>query len=212
MGEPTMNPSEPGSPRAPIDPGEILDAVRDKYSRVATHPHERFSFPVGREFAKSVGYPKELLERLPASMTESFAGAHNPLLFADLESGETVLDLGCGAGLDMYIAATAVGPGGFVHGLDMSDLMLKKAERNLSETGIENAAFHCGAADEIPLPDASVDIVVSNGIYNLSPDKKSIIDEVFRVLKSGGRAVLSEIVLKEPLERESACDLEDWFR
>lgn len=212
MGDSKMNPSEPGPPRAPMGAGEILDAVCDKYSRVATHPHERFSFPVGREFAESVGYPKELLERLPASMTESFAGAHNPLLFAGLEPGEIVLDLGCGAGLDMYIAATAVGPGGFVHGLDMSDRMLKKAERNLSKTGIENAAFHCGAADEIPLPDASVDIVVSNGIYNLSPDKKSIIEEVFRVLKSGGRAVLSEIVLKEPLGREAACDLEDWFR
>lgn len=207
-----MKPSERGAARAPMAPGEILDAVCDKYSRVATHPHERFSFPVGREFAESVGYPKELLERLPASMTESFAGAHNPLLFADLEPGETVLDLGCGAGLDMYIAATAVGPGGFVHGLDMSDRMLKKAKRNLSEAGIGNAAFHLGVADEIPLPDVSVDIVVSNGIYNLSPDKAAVLREVHRVVRPGGRTIFSEIVMRAAREEGAAAKLRDWFQ
>lgn len=196
----------------PMEPEKILDAVCEKYSRVATHPDERFSFPVGRKFAESVGYPKETLERLPASMTESFAGAHNPLPFADLKPGESVLDLGCGAGLDMYIVATAVGPAGFVHGLDMSAAMLEKAERNLSQMGLKNTAFHHGAADRIPLPDASIDVVVSNGIYNLSPDKAAIVAETYRVLKSGGRAVLSEIVLKKPLGKDAVRDLEDWFK
>lgn len=189
-----------------------MDAVCDKYSRVATHPGEGFSFPVGRKYAESVGYPRDELRRLPASVTESFAGAHNPLPFAGFSPGETVLDLGYGAGLDMYFAAIAVGPEGFVHGLDMSAEMIGKAERSLGGMGISNVGFHCTTADNIPLPDASVDVVVSNGVYNLSPDKEAIVAEVFRVLRPGGRTVLSEIVLRNPPKEKAVCDLEDWFK
>ena len=196
----------------PLEAEEILKAVRDKYSRAATHPGETFSFPLGRKYAESVGYPKERLRRLPASLVESFAGAHNPLPFAALKPGETGLDLGCGAGLDMYFAAGAVGPEGFVHGLDMSAEMTGKAGRSLAGLGINNAVLHCAAADKIPLPDASIDVVISNGIYNLSPDKKAIAGETFRVLKPGGRTVLSEIILKKPMGDKAVCDIEDWFK
>lgn len=195
-----------------MKPEEISDAVCRKYSRVAKHPTEAFGFPVGCAFAKSVGYPKEVLERLPRSLTESFTGAHNPLLFADLRPGEVVLDLGCGAGLDMYLAAVSVGPKGFVHGLDFSSDMIEKARRNLAELGIRNADFHHAPAEHIPLPDRSADVVISNGVYNLSPAKEPIVAEVFRVLKPHGRTVLSEIILKKPSEQNAACSLEDWFK
>jgi SAM-dependent methyltransferase len=195
-----------------MQPKIIGDAVRHKYSRVATHPGESFSFPVGRAFAESVGYPEEELERLPQSLTESFTGAHNPLLFADFSPGEVVLDLGCGAGLDMYLAAVSVGPDGFVHGLDFSSDMIEKAKRNLAGLGIRNVDFHLAPAHNIPLPDNSMDIVISNGIYNLSPEKEPIVAEIFRVLKPGGRTVISEIVLKDLPKEEAVCDLNDWFR
>jgi ubiquinone/menaquinone biosynthesis C-methylase UbiE len=152
------------------------------------------------------------LERLPASITESFTGAHNPLSFAGLKRGEVVLDLGCGAGLDMYFAAVTVGPEGFVHGLDISADMIAKARRNLAGLGIHNAALYCASADSIPLPDESMDGVISNGVYNLSPNKEALVKEVFRVLKPEGRTVLSEIILKKPLRETDTCDLEDWFR
>lgn len=195
-----------------MTPEEIGDAVCRRYSRVAKHPGESFSFPVGRAFAESVGYPKEELERLPQSLTESFTGAHNPLLFTGLGPGEIVLDLGCGAGLDMYLAAVSVGPEGFVHGLDFSSDMIEKAGCNLAGLGIRNVDLHHAAADQIPLPDGSIDVVISNGIYNLSPEKEPIVAEVFRVLKPHGRTVISEIVLKKLPRRKAVCDLEDWFR
>jgi ubiquinone/menaquinone biosynthesis C-methylase UbiE len=191
---------------------DTTDAVREKYSRVATNPNESFGFPVGLAFAESVGYPREQLEQLPQSITESFTGAHNPLLVANLKAGEVVLDLGCGAGLDMYFAALSVGPEGFVHGLDFSADMIGKAKDNLASLGIRNVDFHIAAGDDIPLPDNSVDIVISNGIYNLSPQKEPIVAEVFRVLRPHGRTVLSEIILKKRPKKKDVCDLKDWFK
>ena len=201
--------------RKPIDQmgkSKIEDAVRLKYSEVATTPDGIFNFPVGKAFALKVGYPKEALDNLPQVMYESFTGANNPQPFVNLKEGEVVLDLGCGAGLDLYFYAKAVGPKGKVYALDISEEMVNKARDNMKKVGIKIVEVKCGLSDDIPLDDNSIDIVASNGIYNLSPYKEAVMREVFRVLKSGGRTVFCEIVLKEPLPEEIRKDINDWFR
>ena len=191
---------------------EIEDAVRRKYSEVATNPQGSFNFPVGKEFALAVGYPKKILDTLPEAFVESFTGANNPQPFINLKKGEVVLDLGCGAGLDLYFYAKAVGPGGRVYGVDISEEMVKKARNNMSQMGMKNVEIKCGYSDEIPLDNNSVDVVASNGIYNLSTDKEAVMMEVFRVLKPGGKTVFSEIILKKPLPEEIRKNISDWFR
>ncbi len=191
---------------------EIKQAVSDRYSQVATSPQAKFNFPVGRKFAESVGYAAGLLDSLPAGMYESFTGAGNPQGHVDLSGGETLLDLGCGAGLDLYLYARKISDSGKVYGLDISQEMLNKTRRNLIQMGVSNFELFCAPADRIPLNDVSVDIVTSNGIYNLSPDKEAVLREAFRVLKPGGRTVFAEIVLQSPLEEEVRKSIEDWFR
>jgi len=191
---------------------EIKAAVADRYGLVATSPGAKFNFPVGRKFAESVGYPSDVLDGLPAGMWESFTGAGNPQAFVDAQPGETLLDLGCGAGLDLYLSAQKVGPTGNLIGLDLSEPMLSKARVNLASLGISNVTWLQAPADAVPLPDNSVDLVTANGIYNLSPDKDAVMREVSRVLKPGGRTIFAEIVLKSELPQEVRCEINDWFR
>ncbi|UCH38090.1 MAG: methyltransferase domain-containing protein [Candidatus Bathyarchaeota archaeon] len=191
---------------------EIEEAVRRKYSDVATNPQGSFNFPVGKEFALAVGYPKTVLDALPESFVESFTGANNPQPYIHLQRGETVLDLGCGAGLDLYFYAKTVGPKGRAIGVDISAEMIEKARMNLKRVGMHNVELRCGRSDEIPLGDDSVDVVASNGIYNLSPDKEAVMHEVLRVLKPGGRTVFSEIVLQQQLPEGTRKNINDWFR
>lgn len=199
-------------PLSEMTPEEIKAAVDAKYSQVAMTPHAEFNFPVGRAFAESVGYPKEVLDQLPASMWESFTGAGNPQPFVDARPGETLLDLGCGAGLDLYLYSRAVGATGNCYGVDISEAMCAKARANLRKVGVANVEILAGHSDHIPLPDASVDLVASNGIYNLSPLKEPVMREVFRVLKPGGRTVFAEVVLKSALPDEVRKSVNDWFR
>lgn len=185
---------------AGITSDEIKLAVAERYGRVAVSPGDIFGFPVGRKFAESVGYDAALLDRLPRGMWESFTGAGDPQSFVDARAGETVLDLGCGAGLDLFLYAQKVGPTGRLIGLDLSDSMLAKSRDNLAALGVTNVEWLHAAADAILLPDKSVDLVTANGIFNLSPDKDAVMREVARMLKPGGRTIFAEIVLKsEPL-------------
>jgi SAM-dependent methyltransferase len=183
-------------------PEEIKAAVAERYGRVATSPNATFNFPVGRRFAESVGYNAALLDRLPSGLWESFTGAGNPQAFVDAKPGETVLDLGCGAGLDLFLYAERVGPTGKVFGLDLTQTMLDKARHYFAQLANTKAEFLHAAADTIPLPDGSVDLVTANGIYNLSPDKEAVMREVARVLKPGGRTIFAEIVLNNELPNE----------
>ena len=147
---------------------EIKEAVKEKYSQVAKDPCSPFNFPVGKNFAINVGYPKEILNNLPQTLTESFTGANNPQPFIELEEDEIVLDLGCGAGLDLYFYAKSVGSKGKVYGLDISDGMIEKAKHNMKLVGIDNVELICGSSDNLPFKNDFFDVVVSNGIYNLS--------------------------------------------
>jgi SAM-dependent methyltransferase len=191
---------------------DIKFAVAERYGLVATAPGHKFNFPVGRRFAESVGYESELLDRLPPGMWESFTGAGNPQPFVDAQPRETVLDLGCGAGLDLFLYAQKVGPTGRLFGLDLAEPMLDKARSNLAGLGVTNVDWLHAPADAIPLPDISVDLVTANGIYNLSPDKDAVMKEVVRVLKPGGRTIFAEIVLKSELPQEARREISDWFR
>ncbi|MDP1854195.1 MAG: methyltransferase domain-containing protein [Candidatus Omnitrophota bacterium] len=210
-----------------LTPEEIKKLVKDKYGEVAKNPCAVFNFPVGRAFALKVGYPKEALDKLPQSLYESFTGANNPQPFVELKEGEAVLDLGCGAGLDLYFyakaasqrgsglafnIAKAAGEKGKVYGLDISEAMVEKARKNMELTGIKNVEVKAGHSDNLPFADNFFDLVASNGIYNLSPDKEAVMREVFRVLKTGGRTVFCEIVLKNALSEEERKNANDWFR
>ncbi len=197
---------------AAMTPDQIQAAVADRYGRVATNPEEKFGFPVGRTFAESVGYKPSVLDELPASMSESFTGAGNPQAFVNPNEGDSLLDLGCGAGLDLLLYARKVGPTGRVIGLDMACPMVEKARANLTGCGITNAEFLCAGASDIPLEDASVDLVTANGILNLSPERDPVIREAARVLKPGGSFIFAEIALQEELPDEVRTSINDWFR
>lgn len=191
---------------------EIRQAVADKYGEVAKKLGKSLDFPTGYEFAIEVGYPESLLNSIPKRSVDAFAGANNTMLFAPLQVGNTVLDIGCGAGMDSFIAARFVGPSGKVYGIDASDDMIELAQRCLSETELTQVQFVHGYAEKMPFDEHMFDIVVSNGIFNLSPNKRKVAKEILRVLKPEGTLTLSEIVLKEEIPLDQRDDLSAWFR
>lgn len=195
-----------------MDEEKIYQAVGRKYGEVAKNPDGKHGFPVGLDFAKSVGYPEELLNRLPKGAVESFAGLSTPVLFAELQEGETVIDLGCGAGMDSLIAAEFVSETGKVFAVEMSEPMLLKAKRNAEQFGATNIEFLKNYASKTGLDSDLADVVFCNGIFNLSPDKAAVFKEIHRVLKHQGRLVLSEIVRTDDTKPSVKPSLDDWFK
>jgi SAM-dependent methyltransferase len=195
-----------------IDKAQHLRAgVHQAYSAAAENPYGEHPFPVGREFAESLGYPAEVLAELPAAAVEAFAGVSNVAIFADIPAGATVLDLGCGAGLDSLIAARRVGPMGRVIGVDFSETMLKRACQAAAEVGLENVEFRQAEAENLQLNDFSVDIVLANGIFNLNPARDHIFSELARVVRPGGSVYAAEIILRDPLPPEIQESETNWF-
>lgn len=193
------------------DTKQLRDGVHRVYSGIADSPQEEHPIPVGREFAAKLGYAEGWLDRFPLA-AESFAGVSHMHGFADLPEGATVLDLGCGAGLDSLIAAQRVGPTGKVIGVDFSETMLARATQAATQSGIRNTEFKHGDADDrIPLPDAGVDVAIINGIFNLNPARQQIFRELARVVKPGGAVYSAEIILREPLPPEEQASETNWF-
>ena len=173
----------------------ILDAVQAMYTAVATTPDRGFHFPTGRAACEFVGYPAEQLDALPATAVESFAGVGYPFAARAIDSGHVVLDVGSGSGTDVLIASQLVGPTGRVYALDMTEAMRAKLRANLDRAGVKNVKILDANAESIPLPSESVDVVTSNGVLNLVPDKPKAVGEIFRVLQRGGRVQIADIVL-----------------
>lgn len=187
-----------------------LAAVRDMYTEVAAAPQQPFHFPVGRGACLQLGYPGDLLDAIPAEALESFAGVGYPFRAQVIRPGDVVLDVGSGSGTDAFVAARLAGPEGRVYGLDMTAAMAGKLRRLASAAGIGHLAVIEGNAEALPLADASVDVVTSNGVLNLVPDKRRAVAEIFRVLKPGGRLQLADIVIRSPVTPDCKADPKLW--
>jgi arsenite methyltransferase len=195
---------------ANVDREKLRINIRDKYTEVATEPEKGFHFHTGRPLARMLGYPAERIDRLPASTVDSFAGTGNPFECGPLQPGETVLDLGCGAGFDALQAALDVGPAGRVIGIDMTSAMLEKARAAADQLGLKNLDLRQGYLEELPVDDASVDVVISNGVLNLTPDKECVVREIHRVLKPGGRFQVGDIIVHLDVPQTAKDNVDLW--
>lgn len=190
---------------------ELRTGVWHAYSNVAANPKAKHPFPTGRELALNVGYPKTLLETLPATTVDAFAGVSYMPGFVEFTENSTVLDLGCGAGLDTLIASQSVGSEGSVVSIDFSATMLNRASSAAQTMAYDNVRFVRSAAEAIPLPAASVDLVMINGIFNLNPAREIIFAELARVVRPGGAVYAAELILRDPLAEEVQANKENWF-
>lgn len=193
-----------------LDTDLLREAIREEYAEVATFPLKGFHFHTGRFLADRLGYPAVRVDALPDPVVESFAGVGNPFGWGDPVAGESVLDLGSGAGFDALQAAAMVGPTGRVIGIDMTPAMLEKSRANAALLGLGNVEFRQGFLEALPVDNESIDLVISNGVVNLCPDKASAMAEAYRVLKPGGRMHLSDIVVASAVPEDGKADIALW--
>jgi len=185
--------------------------ISNIYGRVAVSPDGDFHFHRGPEYAADfLTYDRLELEALPPETTASFAGIGNPQIIAPIEVGETVLDIGCGAGMDLLLAARKVGPAGRAIGVDMTDAMVERAKASAHAAGLHHVEVRKGDATQLPVADAAVDVVISNGVLNLVPEKELVLAEIMRVLKPGGRIQIADIALDVELPEEARRNVDLW--
>jgi SAM-dependent methyltransferase len=188
----------------------IRNQIRERFARIARSPESERVFPVGPESAKSLGYAADEIDSLPSEVTESFSGVGNPLSLGNLIVGQTVLDLGCGAGLDSILAARRVGATGKVIAIDMTEDMLDKGQSNSTSLGITNVTFLLADAESLPVPDGVVDVVITNGVFNLCPDKPKVLAELYRVLRPQGCLQMADILLHADVTAEEVAKIGTW--
>jgi SAM-dependent methyltransferase len=195
----------------PVDVDILRDEIQKTYTSVSTQPGQDFIFPTGRGWAEDLGYPQPELSNVPEASVQSFAGVANPHVLGRIDEGATVLDLGCGAGTDLLIAAQMVGPEGHVIGVDMTPGMLKLAMASAREMGIaDRVEVHESLIESLPLPDREVDIVISNGVIDLVPDKDAVFAEIDRVLKPGGRLQFADVVIHTEVSEDARKRIDLW--
>jgi SAM-dependent methyltransferase len=194
------------------EPGlnEIQEAVRKKYAEVSCTAAGKFKYPTGKEGALNLGYDLSVIAAVPDDLLKSFCGVGNPFTLGPIHSGEVILDIGCGAGFDLINAGLLVGPAGKVCGIDLTQEMLEKARKTIRHAGLTNSEVILAGSDNIPYSDSTFDVVISNGVLNLSPLKEKSFQEIHRVLKQGGRFQFADIVLKEDLPDNVAGSLKAW--
>lgn len=193
-----------------IDVEVLKCEIKKTYARVSQEPDEDFVFPTGRAWALDLGYLPDLVARLPEAAAESFAGVANPFALGTLERGEIVLDIGSGAGTDSLVAAQMVGSQGRVTGIDMTPEMLAKARAAAAEMDATNVEFVEGEAETLPFEDGSFDVVISNGVIDLVPDKDAVFSEIHRVLRPRGRIQIADVTIQNPVSEEGRRNIDLW--
>ncbi|MEJ2683375.1 MAG: methyltransferase domain-containing protein [Candidatus Sulfobium sp.] len=193
-----------------MDVKEIQDAVRRKYVEVSSSAAGKFNYPTGMDGAIQQGYDPAIIRSMPDEVLESFCGVGNPFTAGPVKAGETILDVGCGAGFDLIVASSLVGQNGKVCGIDLTPEMAEKAKSNLKKYGVQNYDVRTAGAESIPYPDDTFDVVISNGVLNLSPLKEKCFREIYRVLKPDGRLQFADIILKEQCAGAMCSTLDAW--
>jgi arsenite methyltransferase len=194
----------------PVDIDVLRSEIRKTYTSVSTEQDKEQIFPTGRSWAQELGYPEPELSRVLDASVESFAGVANHWLLGRIEPGQVVLDLGCGAGTDLLIAAQMTGPTGRAIGIDMTTAMLERTRTSAAEMGLGNVEVHESLIESLPLPDASVDVVISNGVIDLVPDKEAVFDEIDRVLRPGGRLQFADVVIHHEVSEDARKRIDLW--
>jgi SAM-dependent methyltransferase len=194
----------------PVDVDVLRREIRETYTEVSTQQEKDFIFPTGRAWAQELGYPEPELSGVPDASVESFAGVANHWTLGRIERGAVVLDLGCGAGTDLLIAAQMIGPEGSAIGVDMTEPMLEQARASAEEMSLRNVALHEALIEELPLNPGSVDVVISNGVIDLVPDKEGVFDEIDRVLRPGGRLQIADVVIHHEVSEDARKRIDLW--
>lgn len=193
-----------------LDVCQLREAIQAEYAEVALHPDRGFHFHTGRPLSRMLGYGDDLLAGVPEGAIKAFAGTGNPFSVGPLRPGERVVDVGSGAGLDSLIAAAMVGSAGRVIGVDMTPAMLATARRAGDEAGLANVEFRQGYCEDLPVEDGWADVVISNGVLNLVPDKRAALREMARVLKTGGRLQIGDILVQRAVPLDAKADIALW--
>jgi arsenite methyltransferase len=193
-----------------LDVESLRTAIQEEYELVAREPKRGFHFHTGRPLARLLGYPDEWLAGISEASIESFAGTGNPFSLGELKPGDRIVDVGSGAGIDSLIAARMVAPNGKVIGIDMTPAMLEKASHAARESGIVNVEFRQGYAEALPIEDGWADVIISNGVLNLMPDKQAALEEMARVLKPGGRLQIGDILVQKEVPEDARQKIDLW--
>jgi SAM-dependent methyltransferase len=191
---------------------KIYKGIRKKYKKVAKKPDGLFKYPTGKAGLEALKYDSEILQTLPETVIASFCGVGNPFSLGAVNEGESVLDMGCGSGVDTFFAAKMTGPNGKVVGIDLMPEMLQRAQENLRLTNLANVTYENASSDKLPFPEENFDVAISNGVFNLVPDKPGALSEAFRVLRPNGRLMIADQILVGERPKEKNQILKSWSR